>query len=180
MSQAFFTDPLGSWPSDVCDILLECTTLSASPNSYIDEELVIKSILKANSGDVQVNKERLGREVDMTFLAGNDCAIPIVSRYFSHGVICGFITRFGKCITQGPTEDIRPEYHECRLSVIQQFCLLLDRLHSKGIIHGDVKPSNLIFDATGNLRFIDFAEVVLESEPRADAPQQRATPHLLP
>lgn len=166
MSQAFFTDPLGSWPSDICDILLGCRTLSASHNSYIDiynEELVIKSILKPNSGDV--DKERLGREVDMTLLAGNDCSIPVIGRYFSHGVICGFITRFGKCITQGPTDDIRPEYHERHLSVIQQFCPLLDRLHSKGIIHGDVKPSNLVFDAAGNLRFIDFAEAVLESEP---------------
>ncbi|KAF9514760.1 hypothetical protein BS47DRAFT_840156 [Hydnum rufescens UP504] len=57
------------------------------------------------------------------------------------------------------------EYHERRLSVIQQFCILLDRLHSKGIVHGDVKPSNLLFDAAGNLRSIDFAEAVLESEP---------------
>jgi len=51
------------------------------------------------------------------------------------------------------------------MSVIQQFCALLDKLHSKWIIHGDVKPSKLVFDAAGNLRFIDFAEVVLESEP---------------
>jgi serine/threonine protein kinase len=63
------------------------------------------------------------------------------------------------------TDDIRPEYHERRLSVIQRFCAPLDRLHSKGIIHGDVKPSNLVFDVAGNLRFIDFAEAVLESEP---------------
>jgi hypothetical protein len=64
-----------------------------------NEELVIKSILKPNSGDV--DNKRLGREVDMTLLAGNDCAIPVIGRYFSHGVICGFITRFGKCITEG-------------------------------------------------------------------------------
>ncbi|KAF8331860.1 kinase-like domain-containing protein [Cantharellus anzutake] len=167
MSQAFFTDPLGSWPSDVQDISLECSTFSASPNSYIivyNEEFVIKNLLKPNS--VDVDNERLGREVDMTLLAGNPgCAIPIIGRYFSHGMIMGFITRFGKCITQGPRDDIRPEYHDHRLSVIQQFCALLDRLHSKGIIHGDVKPSNLVFDAADNLRFIDFAEAVLESEP---------------
>ncbi|KAF9518749.1 hypothetical protein BS47DRAFT_1337873 [Hydnum rufescens UP504] len=166
MSQAFFTDPLGSWPSDLHDILHECSTLSALPNSYVDifnGELVIKTILKRYSGDV--DKQRLGREVDMTILAGNDCAIPVIGRYFNRGMVDGFITRFGKCITQGPRDDIRPEYHERRLSVIQEFCALLDRLHSKGIIHGDVKPSNLIFDPAGNLRFIDFAEAVLESEP---------------
>ena len=96
----------------------------------------------------------------MTLLAGNNCAIPIIGHY---EVICGFITRFGKCITQGPRDDICPEYR--RLLGIQQFCALLDRLHSKGIIHGDMKPANLIFDVAGNLQFIDFAEAMLESEP---------------
>ena len=166
MSQAFFTDPLGSWPSDLCDKLLESRMHSVSLNSFIhiyNEEFVIKSILKPDSGDVDT--KRLGREVDMTLLAGDDCAIPIIGRYFNHGVICGFITRFGNCITQGLEDDIRPAYHERRLSVIQQFCSLLDRLHSKGIVHGDVKPSNMVFDAAGNLRFIDFAEAMLDSEP---------------
>jgi serine/threonine protein kinase len=166
MSQAFITDPPGSWSSDLCDKLSECRTLSASPNSYIDiynEEFVIKSIFKPNTADV--DKERLAREVDMNLLAGDDCAIPIIGRYFQHGVLTGFITRFGRCITQGSEDDIRLEDHECRLSAIQQFCLLLDWLHLKGIVHGDVKPSNLIFDAAGNMRFIDFAEAVLDSEP---------------
>jgi serine/threonine protein kinase len=119
--------------------------------------------MKTNSGDIDT--EKLGREVDMILLAGNDCAIPVIGRCFIHEVIRGFVTPFGKCIVQGPEDDIQPEYHEHRLSVIQQFCALLDRLHSKGIIHGDVKPSNLVFDAAGNLRFIDFAEAMLESEP---------------
>ena len=165
MSQAFFADPKGSWPSDLCSKLPECRTLSASPNSYIDiyrEELVIKSILKPNSGDV--DKERLAREIDMVHLAGEDCAIPIVGRHFNNGVISGFITRLGKCLTQGQRDDISPEILE-PLSVIQQFCALLDKLHSKGIIHGDIKPSNLVIDTANNLRFIDFAEARQESEP---------------
>lgn len=165
MSQAFFADPKGSWPSDLCSKLPECRTLSASPNSYIDiyrEELVIKSILKPNSGDV--DKERLAREIDMVHLAGEDCAIPVVGRHFNNGVISGFITRLGKCLTQGQRDDISPEILE-PLSVIQQFCALLDKLHSKGIIHGDIKPSNLVIDTANNLRFIDFAEARQESEP---------------
>ena len=178
MSQAFFADPKGSWPSDLCDKLPECKTLSASPTSYVNiyrEELVIKSILKPNSGDV--DKERLAREIDMVHLAGKDCAIPIVGRQFNHGAINGFITRLGKCLTQGERDDISPEILE-PLSVIQQFCALLDKLHSKGIIHGDIKPSNLVIDTANNLRFVDFAEAVLESEP----PLRRAstTHHISP
>jgi serine/threonine protein kinase len=101
----------------------------------------------------------------MLHFAGEDCAIPVIGRHFNHGMINAFITRLGKCLTQRPKDDISPEIFERRLSVIQQFCALLNRLHSKGIIHGDIKPSNLVFDAANNLRFIDFAEAVLESEP---------------
>jgi hypothetical protein len=82
MSQVFLADPMGSWPSDLCDKILECRTLSASPNFYRDvyhEKFAIKSILKPNSGDV--NKERLAREVDTVHLAGEDDAIPVVGRH---------------------------------------------------------------------------------------------------
>jgi serine/threonine protein kinase len=80
----------------------------------------------------------------------------------------GFIPWLGKCLTQGRGEsgdDISPEIFERRLSVIQQFCALLDKLHSKGIIHEDIKPSNLAFDAANNFQFIDFSEAALESKP---------------
>jgi serine/threonine protein kinase len=91
--------------------------------------------------------------------------MPVIGRHFNHLVINGFITPLGKCLTQGRGDDISPEIFERRLSLIQQFCALLDKLHSKGVIHGDIKPSNLVFDAANNSQFIDFAEAVLESEP---------------
>jgi serine/threonine protein kinase len=161
--ETFFTDPVGSWPSDLWDkALLECRRISACYVDLYHEKLVIKSILKPSA---RVDTERLAREVNMVLLAGEDCAIPIVGRFFLHGVINGFVTQFGKCLTQGKRSDISPEIFERRLEVIQQFCALLDRLHSKAIIHGDIKPSNLVLDAGNNLRFIDFAEAVLESEP---------------
>src|ERR1700761_3901074 len=79
-------------PLDLCDKLLECRILSALLNSYIDiynEELVIRSILNPNSGDV--DKDKLAREVHMNLLAGDDCAILIIGRFFNYGVIRGFI-----------------------------------------------------------------------------------------
>jgi len=172
MSQAFFA---GSWPSDLCNKLLECRNLSASRNSYLDvyhEKLAIKTILKPNSGDV--DKEKIAREVDMVHLAGEDCAIPVVGRLFNNGVINGFITRLGQCLTQGEEDNISPEIFERRLSVIQQFCALLDRLHTKGIIHGDVKPSNLVFDSLILLRLC-----WIRNHP-AETPRQYTMSPLLP
>jgi len=139
---------MGSWPSDLCDKILECRTLSAPPNSYLDtyhEKLAIGSILRLNSGDV--NKERLAREVAMVHLAGEDCAIPVVGRH-NHGAINEFITRLGKSLIQGQGDDISPEIFERGLSVIQQFCALL---HSKGIIYETLAPNVLLHSDESHL-----------------------------
>ncbi len=41
----------------------------------------------------------------------------------------------------------------------------LDYIHSRNIIHGDLKPSNIMFDELGNLRLVDFGLAVhLETE----------------
>lgn len=63
------------------------------------KKLVIKTIWKPNS--VEVDEERLARELDMIHLASEDCAIPFVGRHSKNGAIDGFITPLGKCLTQG-------------------------------------------------------------------------------
>ncbi|KAJ3766105.1 kinase-like domain-containing protein [Lentinula raphanica] len=171
---SFFEDPVYSWPSDFEMKLLESRPLSASPTSYVDlydEKYVLKTNLKAESGEL--DKEKLAHEINMMSLAGPDCALPIIGRHFIQGAVNGFITRYEKCLTIGRGEgNLDPEVHKNRKEIIQKLAALIENLHSKGILHGDVKPSNLVLDDSGNLRFIDFAESVLESEPRP--PKNRA------
>ncbi|KAJ7111550.1 hypothetical protein C8R43DRAFT_903886, partial [Mycena crocata] len=123
------------------------------------DQFAIKSILQQScDGSVVDATKRLSHEVQMTLLAGTDCALPIVGRYYPLGHIVGFVTPFGRY----PDSVIRPEVHAQRIPIIHQFVTLIDTLHSKGIVHGDVKPSNLVLDTGGNLRFLDFAEAVQE------------------
>jgi mitogen-activated protein kinase kinase len=50
------------------------------------------------------------------------------------------------------------------LKIINQLCILVSRLHEKSIIHGDIKPSNLLLCFDGELRFCDFGDAVVDSE----------------
>lgn len=39
---------------------------------------------------------------------------------------------------------------------LEQLVAILKEIHKRGIIHGDIKPSNIIIEDSGNLRIIDF------------------------
>ena len=72
---------------------------------------------------------------------------------------------------------------------LKAFCSLalkalaaLDYIHSRDIIHGDLKPSNIMFDELGNLRLVDFGLAVhLQSEKtrRSSGTLEFAAPEIL-
>lgn len=43
-----------------------------------------------------------------------------------------------------------------KLGVVVQICKALAYAHRNGIIHGRIKPANLLFDHAGNIRITDF------------------------
>ena len=54
---------------------------------------------------------------------------------------------------QADHEFIEPEE---AAPIIRQVCLALDYAHGKGVIHRDVKPSNIMLDKQGNVFLTDF------------------------
>lgn len=54
-------------------------------------------------------------------------------------------------IREGRTGDLR-----AKLVVARQIAAALAYVHSKGIIHRDVKPDNIRVDATGQVKLVDF------------------------
>jgi serine/threonine protein kinase len=118
--------------------------------------------------------ELLGKELRMMLLAG-DCSVAPVGRVFQYGKLYGFFTPYAKALVPScdPFEEARIPLElprSERLKLIDQLRLLLTRLHAKGLIHGDIKPTNLLICSDGELRFCDFAEAVVEADdtkPRA-------------
>ncbi len=46
----------------------------------------------------------------------------------------------------------------------------LEEAHARGVVHGDIKPRNLIFNALGVLKILDFGLAALHASPAAEPP----------
>jgi hypothetical protein len=113
----------------------------------------------------------LKQEITMMLMAGEDCSFQPVGRVFLRGVPCGFIVPLGVIITHA-----FPAYYSNKDKLqapallpspkeqIDSLTQLVSRLHTKGVIHGDIKPSNLLFcKETSRILFCDFGSAALEN-----------------
>lgn len=47
-------------------------------------------------------------------------------------------------------------------NILQKLCKILGAIHAAGIVHRDVKPSNVVIDKTGEVKLIDFALATID------------------
>ncbi|KAI4527215.1 hypothetical protein K525DRAFT_187134 [Schizophyllum commune Loenen D] len=86
-----------------------------------------------------------------SYIQAEDCAVPIVGRVFDDGTMVGYVMPL-----ETPIDPAAIAAKDERLAIIHDLCRLVERLHERGIVHGDLKCQNLVRCAGGTLRFIDF------------------------
>ena len=99
------------------------------------------------------------REYQLQKAAG-DCAIPVGEKVIGKPKIgdgslyfYGFVMDIATPIS---TPGAVPPSQ--RRSIMHQMISIVERLHGKGIIHGDVKLENMLLDNQGSVRLCDFGE----------------------
>ncbi|KAF8690026.1 Protein kinase domain, partial [Rhizoctonia solani] len=174
-------DPAGAWPMDK-----NLTELSGLQPLFVSSERSFGILHNTYFVKLVPGRSSLvAHELRMMLLA-EDCSVIPLGRVFDRGTICGFITPREKTITESAgqfgTQTICPQLtRQERLELIAETCLLVSYTHSKGLIHGDIKPSNILRCSDGSLRFCDFAEATKKGSsmlPRGFTPQY-AAPALL-
>ena len=64
---------------------------------------------------------------------------------------------------------------EQSLDIVQQIAQAMQEAHAKGLIHGDLKPSNLIVDPNGKVRILDFG-LASQADPEVTTSLMQADP----
>ena len=121
----------------------------------VHEEIAIKLIRPEISSDLRTI-QRFQNELKLT-------------RKIAHRNVCRLfdLGRDGSIVfitmEYVPGEDLKTTIHRIgpmnvrkTLSVGQQICQGLSEAHGQGVIHRDMKPSNVLIDKEGNVRIMDF------------------------
>lgn len=71
----------------------------------------------------------------------------------------------------GSLKDYMKKYHQTPAEQAAEMLFpvmeTLVQLHSRGILHGDISPDNLLFDRKGNLKLIDFGAALRKGKQKA-------------
>src|SRR5438105_2901611 len=136
----------------------------------INEAINLPLIYASGHGHIYKYGEHLAikgncweRELDMMKLAGA-CSITPRGRVLQHGQVVGIIMDLGHPINVTSLDLV------ARKKLMDQIISLVDALHAKGIIHGDIKLANILTAPDGSLRFCDFEGSQIEGsgEPPED------------
>jgi serine/threonine protein kinase len=131
---------------------------------YIQRQVVVKVLMYSRTLD-EVYREFFQREAEVIAALEHPCIVPIYD-FGWHGEQPYIVMRY---MSEGSLDD-RLAKGEIKLTemahILKRVSEALDAAHAKNIIHRDVKPSNILFDGTGEAFLSDFG--IAKSKPITD------------
>ena len=119
-----------------------------------DEKQVVLKILKPASGQNEVQLQRFMQEFDIISSIDHPNVVKIYDRGFSEDNAYIAMEYFPR----GSLTDLLAAGLSARqaLSLLAQAASALREIHSRGILHRDVKPANLMVRSDGSIALADF------------------------
>ena len=121
---------------------------------YIQRQVVVKVLMYKHTLD-DVYREFFQREAEVIAALEHPCIVPIYD-FGWHGQQPYIVMRY----MSGGSLDDKLQKGEIKLTemahILKRVSEALDAAHAGNIIHRDVKPSNILFDSTGEAFLSDF------------------------
>ncbi|MBL8103212.1 MAG: serine/threonine protein kinase [Anaerolineales bacterium] len=121
---------------------------------YIQRQVVVKVLMYKHTLD-DVYREFFQREAEVIAALEHPCIVPIYD-FGWHGKQPYIVMRY----MSGGSLDDKLQKSEIKLTemahILKRVSEALDAAHARNIIHRDVKPSNILFDSTGEAFLSDF------------------------
>ncbi|KAJ7226594.1 kinase-like domain-containing protein [Mycena rebaudengoi] len=165
MPTSSYHSPFGTYPKDMDLTSVPLHSLEElEPGAkerrvlrYSQEGIIVKEYYKPFEDEkfTPFNVERIWSIME---LAG-ECCVSIVGRAFRGPDVCGFCMPI-----ESPIDTVNIATKEERTRIIYQLRDLVAKLHGKNIVHGDVKPQNLLLCSDGELRLCDFDDASVEGD----------------
>jgi serine/threonine protein kinase len=122
---------------------------------YMNRQVIIKVLMYNRTMD-EFNREFFQREAELIAALEHPAIVPVYD-FGWHGQQPYIVMRY---MSEGTLDDLIKKKGELKLTeiahILKRVSEALDAAHARNIIHRDVKPSNILFDNTGESFLSDF------------------------
>ena len=119
-------------------------------------DVVALNVLKRELGEDEVFKQRFGQEARAAVEVQHPNLVPIIEAGEAEGRPYLAVRYAEGGTLEERLQDDGPLGLEETLRLTDQLAAGLDALHGAGLVHRDIKASNVVFDAVGNGMLTDF------------------------
>jgi serine/threonine protein kinase/class 3 adenylate cyclase len=127
-------------------------------------KLVAVKVLSPALGENSSTRIRFSQELDRLRKVNAPGVVKVLDERLDHQPPFFVMELIEGTTLQEALLDAEPE----RIAqVFREICVTLDRAHYAGIVHGDIKPGNILVQADGTPVLLDFGMTMMQGEPQS-------------